>query len=80
MLASARCGSALLAWPAESSVATQVVRRRPLKSGSSATRAAAFVSFGLLAKAAIALPISPPFCGAIFAKNVRVISLDSNGN
>src|SRR3954469_17287361 len=69
MLASARWGRALLAWPALSKVATQVVCRMLLELGSAARIAAAFLSCGSLAKADMAAPNPAPLCGPNLAKD-----------
>ena len=59
-LASARCGRALSACPASTSVATQVVRSIECSILSLSTMASAALSSGLATSACIAAPVSPP--------------------
>ena len=68
MLARARCGRALVAWPASSIVATQVVRSVAFQLGSfAATSAIAFASSGFLTRAFIASATSSsPLAAWIF--------------
>ena len=62
------CGSALLAWPALSRVATQVVRKFELKLGSALSRAAAAMSGGVARIACISAAVWPVSCSARFLK------------
>ena len=80
MFASANCGRALVAWPPESMVATQVVRSMELYFGSAATTAAAVLSAGLATSARIALPMAGVSVAADCVKNARVTSLICTGN
>ena len=67
-LARARCGRALVAWPASSIVATQVVCTIPFRPGSCDRVVAACVSVGSLEKAIMAAPMGPGVMAPMRAK------------
>jgi len=80
MFASASWGSALVACPPESIVATHVVRSIELYRSSAATTSAALLSFGFATSAFIARAMAGVSVSAVCVKNSRVTSLSCTGN
>jgi len=79
MFALARCGKAFVAWPAESMVATQVVRSMACQFLSLSSTATEPASSGLRTTAAMAAPASPPTIFDMPVKYARFALVQLNG-